>query len=74
VTRYIWFREPKPLKTWECRQVMAHGKVVISGRTIQAIIGATISYAVFFSRGLDDGRNGEAGTIRYIFSIHIVHT
>jgi hypothetical protein len=41
ITRYIWFREPKALESWECRQARSHGKVIIGGHTIQATIGAT---------------------------------
>jgi hypothetical protein len=55
VTRYIRVRELKPLEAWECRQAGTHGKVFLSGRTIQATIGATISHAIFLSGGLDDG-------------------
>jgi hypothetical protein len=46
-------------------QASKNGKVVISGRLIQATIGATISHAVFLSGGLDDGINCEAGTISF---------
>jgi hypothetical protein len=49
VTRYIQFREPKPLEAWGCRQARAHAKVVLSGPTIQATIGATVSPAIFLS-------------------------
>jgi hypothetical protein len=65
VTRYIRFREPKPLEAWECRKARSHGKVVISSRTIQATIGATISHAIFLSGGLDDGSNCETGMISF---------
>jgi hypothetical protein len=65
VTRYIRFREPKPLEAWECMQARIHDKVVISGRTIQATIVAAISHTVFLSGALDDGNNCEAGTISF---------
>jgi hypothetical protein len=65
VTRYIQFREPKPLMAWECRQARTHGKVVLSGHTIQVTIGGTVSYSKFFSGNLDDGSNCEAGTISF---------
>jgi hypothetical protein len=56
VTKYIWFREPKALEAWECRQVRSQRKVVIGGRSIQATIGATVSHAVFLSGAMDDDR------------------
>ncbi len=65
VTRYIWFREPKPLEAWECRQARTHGKVVLSEHTIQAAIGATVSQATFLSGNLDDNSNCEAGMINF---------
>jgi hypothetical protein len=42
-----------------------HGKVVISGHTIQATIGATIYHAIFLSGGLDEQSNCTAGTISF---------
>ncbi len=65
VTRYIRFREPKSLETWECRQAITQGKAIISGRTLQATIGAMVSHAVFLSGGLGDGSNCEAGVISF---------
>jgi hypothetical protein len=65
VTRYIQFRELKPLEAWDCRQARTHGKVVISGSTIKATIGATISHAMLLSGGLGDGSNCMAGTISF---------
>jgi hypothetical protein len=44
VTRYIRFREPKPLEAWECRQARTHGKIVLSGHIIQGMIEA-VSHA-----------------------------
>ncbi len=39
VTRYIRFRELKPLEAWECRQARRNGKIVINGRTLEGKIG-----------------------------------
>jgi hypothetical protein len=65
ITRYIWFREPKALEAWECRQARTHGKVVIGGRTVQATIGATMSHTMFLSGTMDDDSNCEAGIISF---------
>jgi hypothetical protein len=65
ITRYIRFRELKALEDWECRQVRAHGKVVIGGRKIQTTIGATMSHAMFLSRTMDDDSNCEAEIISF---------
>jgi hypothetical protein len=65
VTRYIWFREPKALEAWKCRQARTHGKVIINSRTIQATIGATVLHAVLLNGGLDDSSNCEAGVISF---------
>jgi hypothetical protein len=65
ITQYIWFREPKELEAWECRQARSHGKVVIGGRTIQVTVGATISHAVFLSSAMDDDSNCESGIISF---------
>jgi hypothetical protein len=46
-------------------QARTHGKVIISGRTIQTTIGAIVSHAVFLSGGLGDRSNCEAGTISF---------
>jgi hypothetical protein len=59
------FREPHSLEAWECRQAITQGKVIISGRTIQATIGAMVSHAVFLSSGLGDGSNCEAEVISF---------
>ncbi len=59
VTRYIRFREPK------CRQARLHGKAVKGGHTIQAMVGATISHAVFLSGAMDDDSNCESGMISF---------
>jgi hypothetical protein len=43
---------------------MVHGKVVLSGHTIQATIGTTMSHTIFLS-GNFDGGNSEAGKISF---------
>jgi hypothetical protein len=56
----IGFREPKALEAWECRQARSHGNVIMIGsRTIQAMVGAMVSHAVFLSRVTDDDSNSE---------------
>jgi hypothetical protein len=42
-----------------------HGKFIISGRMIQATIGATVSSVTFLSGRLDDISNCEAGVINF---------
>ncbi len=65
VTRYIRFREPKALQAWECRKARKNRKVVLSGRTVQAKIGATVSHAMFLSGAMDDDSNSETGIISF---------
>jgi hypothetical protein len=40
-------------------------EVVLSGHTIQATIGWTVTHAIFLDLDLDDGRNCEEGTISF---------
>jgi hypothetical protein len=65
VVRYIWFREPKALEAWECRQAKSQGKVVIGGCTVQATIGATVSHVIFLIGAMDDNSNCEVGIISF---------
>jgi hypothetical protein len=65
VTRYIRFREPKLLEAWECHQARKNGKVVINGRTLQAKVGAMVSYAMFGSGAMDDDSNSETRIISF---------
>jgi hypothetical protein len=46
-------------------EARAHGKVVLSGHTIQATISSTMLHAPFLSGNLDDSINCDAGTISF---------
>jgi hypothetical protein len=50
VTRYIWFRELKPLEAWECRKARRSGQIIINGQTVKGKIGATASHSMFGRR------------------------
>ncbi len=63
VTRYIRFRELKPLEAWECRQARRSGKIVINGRTLEGKIGATASHSMYLASGLDDESRCEVGIV-----------
>jgi hypothetical protein len=63
VTRYIRFRELKPLEAWECRQARRSGKIVINGRTLEGKIGATASHSMYLASGLDDDSRCEVGVV-----------
>jgi hypothetical protein len=63
VTRYIKFRELKPLEAWECRKARKNGLLIINGRTVSGKIGATISHTMFLAGDLDDESNCEVGTV-----------
>ncbi len=41
VTRYLKFRELKPLEAWECRKARRSGQLLINGRPVEGKIGAT---------------------------------
>jgi hypothetical protein len=41
VTRYIRFRELKPLEAWECRQARQSGQILINRHTVKGKVGAT---------------------------------
>jgi hypothetical protein len=38
ITRYIRFRELKPLEAWECRKARSSGQLIINGRTVSGKI------------------------------------
>ncbi len=63
VTRYIWFRELKPLEAWECRQARRSGKIVINGRTLEGKIGTTTSHSMYLAGRLDDNSRCEVGIV-----------
>ncbi len=65
VSRYIRFRELKPLKAWECHQARRSGKIIINGRTFQGKIGATASHSMFLAGGLDDQSRCEVGIVTF---------
>jgi hypothetical protein len=63
VTRYLKFRELKPLEAWECRKARKNGQLLINGRPISGRIGATVSHTMFLAGDLDDDSNCEVGTV-----------
>ncbi len=63
VTRYIRFRELKPLEAWECRQARISGQIIINGRTVKGKIGATASHSMYLAGGLDDDNRCEVGIV-----------
>jgi hypothetical protein len=63
VTRYMRFRELKPIEAWECRQARRSGKIVINGRTLEGKIGATASHSMYLAGGLDDDSRCEVGIV-----------
>jgi hypothetical protein len=63
VTRYIRFRELKPLEAWECRQARRSGQIIINGRTLKGKIGATASHSMYLAGGLDDDSRCEVGIV-----------
>jgi hypothetical protein len=63
VTRYIRFRELKPLEAWECRKARRSGQILINGRTVKGKIGATASHSMFLSGSLDDDSRCEEGMV-----------
>jgi hypothetical protein len=63
VTRYIKFRELKPLEAWECRKARKNGLLTINGRTVSGKIGATVSNTMFLTGNLDDESKCEVGTV-----------
>jgi hypothetical protein len=63
VTRYIRFRELKPLEAWECQQARLSGQIIINGRTVKGKIGATASHSMYLAGGLDDDSRCEVGIV-----------
>jgi hypothetical protein len=63
VTRYLKFRELKPLEAWECRMARKTGKLAINGRTVKGKTGVTVSHSMFLSGGLDDDSSCEVGAV-----------
>jgi hypothetical protein len=65
VTRYIRFRELKPLEAWECRQARRSGKIVMNGRTFEGKIGATTLHSMYLASGLDNESRCEVGIVTF---------
>jgi hypothetical protein len=63
MTRYLKFRELKPLEAWECRKARRNGQLLINGRSVAGKIGATVSHTMFLSGNLDDRSNCEVGMV-----------
>ncbi len=63
VTRYLKFRELKPLEAWECRKARRTGQLLINGRTVAGKMGATVSHTMVLSGNLDDSSNCEVGMV-----------
>ncbi len=63
VTRYIRFRELKPLEDWECRQARLNGQIHINGKVLKGKIGATASHSMYLTGGLDDESRCEVGVV-----------
>jgi hypothetical protein len=63
VTRYLKFRELKPLEAWECRKAQRNGQLLINGRPVEGKIGATVSHTMFLAGDLDDDSNCKVGTV-----------
>ncbi len=63
VTRYIRFRELKPLEAWECRKARRSGQIIINWRTVKGKIGVTASHSMYLAGGLDDESRCEVGMV-----------
>jgi hypothetical protein len=63
VTRYLKFRELKPLEAGECWKAQKNGQLLINGRPINGKIGATVSHTMFLAGDLDDDSHCEVGTV-----------
>ncbi len=63
VTRYIRFRELKPIEAWECLKARTSGLLTINGRVVSGKVGATASHTMFLSGGLDDESSCEVGMV-----------
>jgi hypothetical protein len=65
VTRYLKFRELKPLEAWECRKARKNGLLLINGRPVSGKIGVTVSHTMFLAGNLDDESNFKVGVITF---------
>jgi hypothetical protein len=63
VTRYLKFRELKPMEAWECRKARTSGSILINGHPVDGKVGATVSHTMFLAGNLDDEDNCEVGTV-----------
>ncbi len=63
VTRYIRFRELKPIEAWECRKARTSGLLTINGRVVSGKVGETSFHTMFLSGGLDDESSCEVGMV-----------
>jgi hypothetical protein len=63
VTRYLKFRELKPMEAWECRKARTSGSILINGHPVDGKVGATVSHTMFLAGDLDDDDNCEVGTV-----------
>jgi hypothetical protein len=63
VTRYIRFRELRPLEAWECRQAKRSGQIAINGKKLKAKIGATTSHSMYLANRLYDDCRCEVGIV-----------
>jgi hypothetical protein len=63
VTRYLKFRELKPMEAWECRKARTSGSLLINGHPVSGKVGATVSHTMFLAGDLDDEDNCEVGTV-----------
>jgi hypothetical protein len=63
VTRYLKFRELKPMEAWECRKARTSGSLLINGHPVSGKVGATVSHTMFLTGDLDDENNCEVGAV-----------
>ncbi len=63
VTRYLKFRELKPMEAWECRKARTSGSILINGHPVDGKVGVTVSHTMFLAGDLDDEDNCEVGTV-----------
>jgi hypothetical protein len=63
ITRYLKFRELKPVEAWEWREARTTSSVLINGHAVDGKVGATVSHTMFLAGDLDDDDNCEVGAI-----------
>ncbi len=63
MTRYLKFRELKPLEAWEYRKARRNGRLLINRRPVEGKIGATVSHTMLLAGDLYDESNCEVGTV-----------